>query len=59
MPLKTELLAAARARGHAVVDGLGVLLHQAARGFNHWGGVVPAVDAELRASVLAAASAAA
>ncbi|HEX6012077.1 MAG TPA: shikimate dehydrogenase [Geminicoccaceae bacterium] len=59
VPLETELLAAARARGHAVVDGLGVLLHQAARGFNHWGGLVPAVDAELRASVLAAASAAA
>jgi shikimate dehydrogenase len=53
VPLETELLTAARARGHAVVDGLGMLLHQAARGFSHWGGREPTVDDELRAFVLA------
>jgi shikimate dehydrogenase len=52
-PLETELLARARARGHAVVEGLGMLLHQAALGFAHWGCVVPEVDDRLRAAVLA------
>lgn len=47
-PLETGLLAAARARGHRTVDGLGMLLHQAVPGFSHWGGVVPAVDAATR-----------
>ena len=31
-PLETDLLKAARARGHATVDGLGMLLHQARAG---------------------------
>jgi shikimate dehydrogenase len=53
VPLRTGLLRAAQARGHVTVDGLGMLLHQAVPGFAHWGGVVPAVDAELRACVLA------
>ena len=53
VPLETPLLAAARARGHAAVDGLGMLLHQAVPGFSHWGGVVPTVDAELRRIMLA------
>jgi shikimate dehydrogenase len=53
VPLETPLLAAARARGHTVVDGLGMLLHQAVPGFSHWGGMVPTVDAELRRVVLA------
>ena len=53
VPLETPLLAAARARGHAAVDGLGMLLHQAVPGFSHWGGVVPTVDAELRRVMLA------
>jgi shikimate dehydrogenase len=57
VPLETELLAAARARGHAVADGLGMLLHQAARGFGHWGGREPTVDDELRAFVLAGSTA--
>jgi shikimate dehydrogenase len=57
VPLETELLAAARARGHAVVDGLGMLLHQAAQGFSHWGGREPTVDDELRAFVLAGSTA--
>lgn len=52
-PLETPLLAAARARGNPVVDGLGMLLHQAAPGFERWFGVRPQVDAALRAAVLA------
>ena len=50
-PLKTSLLAAADARGLAVADGLGMLLHQAVRGFELWFGVRPRVTAELRALV--------
>jgi shikimate dehydrogenase len=52
-PLETGLLAAARARGHLVVDGLGMLLHQARPGFRAWFGVDPEVSEALRASVLA------
>lgn len=50
-PLETPLLRAARARGHRVVDGLGMLLHQAAPGFERWFGRRAEVDAELRAAV--------
>ncbi len=52
-PLETPLLAAARARGNRVVDGLGMLLYQAQPGFAAWFGVTPAVTPELRAAVLA------
>jgi shikimate dehydrogenase len=55
-PLITALLAVARSRGNPVVDGLGMLLHQARPGFRAWFGVDPAVDAELRAAVLAGLS---
>jgi shikimate dehydrogenase len=51
VPLVTPLLAAARARGLATADGLGMLLHQAVRGFSLWFGVKPAVTPELRALV--------
>lgn len=51
-PLETPLLQAARAKGLTAVDGLGMLLHQAAPGFERWFGVRPVVDAELRAAVL-------
>jgi shikimate dehydrogenase len=54
VPLETPLLAAARARGHATVDGLGMLLHQARPGFAAWFGHEPEVDAALRDFVLAA-----
>lgn len=54
VPLETGLLAAARARGNPVVDGLGMLLHQAVPGFEAWFGVRPQVTAELRAAVLGA-----
>lgn len=52
-PLETELLAAARARGNRVVDGLGMLLHQAVPGFERWFGVRPEVTPELTAHVAA------
>lgn len=52
-PLETPLLAAARARGARVVDGLGMLLHQARPAFERWFGVDPEVDEALRETVLA------
>jgi shikimate dehydrogenase len=50
-PLETGLLASARARGLRTADGLGMLLHQAVRGFQLWFGVRPEVTPELRALV--------
>jgi shikimate dehydrogenase len=50
-PLETELLAAARARGNRVVDGLGMLLYQAVPGFERWFGMCPEVTPELRKQV--------
>ncbi len=52
-PLETPLLAAARARGNRVVDGLGMLLHQARPGFAAWFGVMPEVSPALRRAILA------
>ena len=46
-PLETNLLATARARGNTVIDGLGMLLHQACPGFQAWFGVKPEVNKEL------------
>ena len=51
VPLRTPLLAAARARGLKTADGLGMLLHQAVRGFELWFGQRPTVTPELRALV--------
>ncbi|MBL4614550.1 MAG: shikimate dehydrogenase [Magnetovibrio sp.] len=51
-PLETDLLARARARGNAVVDGLGMLLHQARPGFEAWFGRLPDVSDALRAHIL-------
>jgi shikimate dehydrogenase len=51
LPLQTPLLAAARARGLKTADGLGMLLHQAVRGFELWFGQRPEVTPELRALV--------
>jgi shikimate dehydrogenase len=48
VPLQTPLLAAARARGLKTADGLGMLLHQAVRGFELWFGRRPKVTSELR-----------
>jgi shikimate dehydrogenase len=46
------LLRDAKARGNVTVDGLGMLLHQAVPGFEHWFGVRPAVTDQLRQLVL-------
>jgi shikimate dehydrogenase len=51
VPMKTPLLAAAQARGLRCADGLGMLLHQAVRGFELWFGQRPKVTPELRALV--------
>lgn len=51
-PLETDLLREARARGHLVVDGLGMLLHQAAPAFHAWFGARPQVTAQLRSHLL-------
>jgi shikimate dehydrogenase len=51
VPLLTPLLAQAQARGNPIVDGLGMLLHQARQGFAAWFGVEPQVDAQLRRHV--------
>jgi shikimate dehydrogenase len=50
-PLVTGLLASARARGLRTADGLGMLLHQAERGFELWFGIRPEVTPELRALI--------
>lgn len=52
VPLETDLLAAARARGLACVDGLGMLLHQARPGFHRWFGVDAQVTDDLHQSVV-------
>ncbi len=51
-PLKTHLLQTAEEAGCTVVDGLGMLLHQAVPGFESWFGVRPEVNLDLRAAVL-------
>ena len=51
-PLETALLRRAKARGHATVDGLGMLLHQGRPAFEAWFGIDPAVTPALRAFVL-------
>jgi shikimate dehydrogenase len=53
VPLKTPLLAQAEEQGFAIVDGLGMLLHQAVPGFEKWFGKRPAVDEALRALIIA------
>ena len=51
-PLVTPLLEEAKARGNPVVDGIGMLLHQARPGFAAWFGVEPEVTEELKRFVL-------
>ena len=52
VPLETDLLRQARARGNRTVDGLGMLLHQAVPAFERWFGVRPQVDDALRKLIL-------
>ena len=51
-PLETALLRRARSRGNPVVDGLGMLLHQARPGFAAWFGREPEVTEALRTHVI-------
>ncbi|MCC4239932.1 shikimate dehydrogenase [Thalassospira povalilytica] len=51
-PLITGLLQQAKDRGNPIVDGLGMLLHQARPGFHRWFGIDPEVTLELRDFVL-------
>lgn len=51
-PLKTRLLMEAEEAGCTVVDGLGMLLHQAVPAFERWFGVRPDVDSATRAAAL-------
>ena len=51
-PVQTELLRQAAAAGHATMDGLGMLMHQAVPAFAAWFGVTPQVTTELRAKLL-------
>jgi shikimate dehydrogenase len=51
VPLQTPLLVRAQAHGLKTADGLGMLLHQAVRGFELWFGRRPEVTPELRALV--------
>ncbi len=48
VPVRTPLIAAAKARALRTADGLGMLLHQAVRGFALWFGTTPTVTAALR-----------
>ena len=50
-PLVTTLLQSAAALGLRQADGLGMLLHQAVRGFSLWFGITPEVTPDLRALV--------
>ncbi|MBI4031140.1 MAG: shikimate dehydrogenase [Proteobacteria bacterium] len=47
-PLETQLLKDAAGRGLKTIDGLGMLLHQAARAFEIWTGIRPEITVELR-----------
>jgi shikimate dehydrogenase len=51
-PLETKLLKDAAARGHRTIDGLGMLMHQAAPSFEAFFGVKPAVTPGLRAALV-------
>jgi shikimate dehydrogenase len=52
VPLETGFLRAARVAGYRTVGGLGMLLHQAVRGFELWFGVRPMVTPELEQIVM-------
>jgi shikimate dehydrogenase len=49
VPMLTSLIKAAKTRGLRTADGVGMLLHQAVRGFALWFGKKPEVTPQLRA----------
>lgn len=51
-PLETPLLSYAKSKGCVTIDGLGMLLYQAAPGFERWFGKKPEVDEQLRRVLL-------
>lgn len=53
IPLETPLIRWARERGNPVAPGLGMLLHQAVRGFELWFGLRPEVTNDLHALIAA------
>jgi len=53
IPLETPLLKAARLRGNATVNGLGMLLNQARPAFHAWFGVNPEITPELHQAIMA------
>jgi shikimate dehydrogenase len=53
VPPETSLLAAAKARGNVIINGLGMLLHQARPAFQAWFGVMPEITPDLRAAIMA------
>ena len=50
-PAVTPLVAAARQQGATAVNGLGMLIHQAALAFQHWTGLDPPLEAMSAAAV--------
>jgi len=51
-PLETPFLQAAAKQGLKTIDGLGMLLHQAVFGFEHWFGLKPSVSDRLRHHII-------
>ena len=51
-PLKTKFLADAEKANHQIINGLDMLLYQAAYAFNVWFGVMPNIDDELREFII-------
>ncbi len=49
-PIETPLLTAARARGARAIDGVGMLVHQAALAFTLWTGAEPPIQTMNRAA---------
>lgn len=52
IPLETAFLKQAKNAGLVAVDGLGMLLHQAVPGFEHWFKIRPEVTPELRQLII-------
>jgi shikimate dehydrogenase len=53
VPPETPFLTAAKARGNVIINGLGMLLHQARPAFQAWFGIMPEITPDLRTSIMA------